>query len=76
MGAWYVVDRTYDMNSIGFTWVFKIKCFPDILINKFKAGFFNFGINSWKMFISSKHMTRLCNGVTFFNANFRCFIGV
>ena len=39
MGAWYVFDSTGYMNIIDSTWLFKIKRFPDVQINKFKARF-------------------------------------
>ena len=39
MSAWVVINRTYNMNSIYYTWTFKLKRFPDGMINKFKACF-------------------------------------
>ncbi len=39
MGVWEVVDRPEGANVIDSTWAFKIKCFPDSLIKKFKACF-------------------------------------
>ncbi len=34
-----VIDRTDDMNVIDSTWSFKLKQYPDVLINKYKARF-------------------------------------
>ena len=39
ISAWKVVDHEYDMNVIWSTWAFKLKRYPDGLINKFKALF-------------------------------------
>ncbi len=39
MDSWDVVDHTDDMNILQSIWAFKIKCFPDGLIKKFKAYF-------------------------------------
>ena len=39
MKAWEVVDREYDMNVLRSTWAFKLKCYPDGLIKKFKDRF-------------------------------------
>ena len=40
MSAWYVIDRTDNMNDIDYIWEFDLKRFTDGLINKSKAGFF------------------------------------
>ena len=39
MGCWDVVDRSEGAHIIDSTWAFKIKCYPDGLIKKFKAHF-------------------------------------
>ena len=39
MDAWEVVEQVKDVDVLQSTWVFKLKCFPDGLINKFKAHF-------------------------------------
>ena len=41
MGDCGVIDRTDDINSIGSTYNFRIKRFPDGLINKFKGRLFD-----------------------------------
>ena len=43
MGTLYVIYRTGDMNFIDSAWSFKLKFFPDILINKFKDIIFSRG---------------------------------
>ncbi len=37
--SWNVIDCTDDINVLQTIWAFKIKCFPDGLIKKFKALF-------------------------------------
>jgi hypothetical protein len=37
--CWDYVRRTPNMNVLPSTWVFKIKCYPDSCVNKFKARF-------------------------------------
>ena len=39
MGAWEIVDHTIDMHVLYLSRSFKIKRFPSVLINKFKARF-------------------------------------
>ena len=39
MNAWEVFDNTKDMNVLQSTWAFKLNCFPDGPIKKFKACF-------------------------------------
>jgi len=38
--AWYVVNRTDDMNVLPSKWTLKFKCFPGGLIKKIKAQFY------------------------------------
>ena len=40
MSAWYVIDRTDNMNDIDYIWEFDLKRFTDGLINKSRASFF------------------------------------
>ena len=37
--VWEVIDESKDMNIIDSTWAFKMKCYPDGLIKKFKECF-------------------------------------
>ena len=37
MDAWDIVDKEKGMNILDSIWAFKIKCYPDGLIKKFKA---------------------------------------
>eukprot|EP00957_Ditylum_brightwellii_P192229 14632384-Ditylum_brightwellii.AAC.1 len=37
MESWIIVRRTYDINILGLTWLFKVKHFPKGTINKLKA---------------------------------------
>jgi hypothetical protein len=39
MGVWDVVDHPEGANVVYSTWAFKLKCYPDGLIKKFKACF-------------------------------------
>ena len=39
MEEWEVVERQDDINVLRSTWAFKLKCYPDGLIKKFKALF-------------------------------------
>ena len=39
MGTWYVINRTDEISFIDSTWMFKLKRFLYVLINKFKASF-------------------------------------
>ena len=39
MNAWEVVDHTEEMNVLQSTWAFKVKRFPDELIESFKTQF-------------------------------------
>ena len=39
MNSWELVPCTPDMHVLPSTWAFKIKCYPDGLIKKFKAHF-------------------------------------
>ncbi len=34
MDTWEIVDETPEMNVIDSTWAFRLKCFPDGLINR------------------------------------------
>eukprot|EP00804_Cyclotella_cryptica_P015875 CCRYP_006378-RA/>CCRYP_006378-RA protein AED:0.13 eAED:-0.06 QI:0/-1/0/1/-1/0/1/0/145 len=39
MGVWEVVEHPEGASGIDSTWAFRIKCFPDGLVKKFKAHF-------------------------------------
>jgi len=40
MHVWTLVERTPERNVLPSTWAFKLKRFPDLLLNKFKARFY------------------------------------
>ena len=64
MGAWGVIDRTDDMNTIDSTWYFKLKRLLDSL-KEIWDFFVIVGINSCKVFIYMKIMPQLWNGLPF-----------
>ena len=62
MHEWEVVERESEMNVLKSAWAFKLKCYPDGLIKKFKHASVLEEICNWRGLISSKPMLRSFNG--------------
>ena len=76
MGAWGVIDRTDDMNTIDSTWYFKLKRLPDSLKEIWEFFFVLVGINSCKVLFIWKLCPSCEMDYHSFNTDFRIFIGI
>ena len=65
ISAWGVVDCINDMNVLQSTWLFKLKCFPDGLIESSEPGFVPREISKFRALTFLKHMHLLFNGQQF-----------